>query len=339
MRITPEILHKIAQDTVANRVKTDHTLLAVYLQGSLLSETPLLGNTGDIDLFFIHTDEAAVEREFVRLTDEVHLDIAHHAHKVYRQARALRLHPWLGSAVYGCKILYDPQHFLDFTQASVRAQFHRPDNVFARARQQAEHARQIWMEFSLAPHPSSPAEAASYLRALEHAVNAIACLSGSPLTERRFLLDFPARAGAVRHPGLVPGLWGLLGAPAVEATVLRGWLPGWQAAYTALPAVGAPPRLHPCRRLYYERAISLLLESEHPLQALWPLWRTWTHAVGSLPVDKHHHTNRVHQVAWQKAGEHLGLLGAAFMERVTALDAYLDQIEEILEIWGRENGV
>ena len=332
MRITPETLHKIAQDTVAKRAKTDHTLLAAYLQGSLLGDSPLLGNTADIDLTLVHTEDVAVERELVRLTDEVHLDIAHHSHKQYRQPRSLRQHPWLGPAVYGCKILYDPQHFMDFAQASVRAQFHRPDNVIARSNQQAEHARQIWMDFTPEPHVAGLDDALNYLRALDHAVNAIACLSGPPLAERRFLSDFPARAEAIRHAGLAPGLLGLLGGPVASVEALHGWLADWHAAYVALPAENAPARLHPCRLLYYQRGIATLIESEHPLHCLWPLWRTWTHLMAALPADSPHRS------AWQAAGERLGLVGEAFASRVAALDAYLDQIEEILETWARENG-
>ena len=333
MRITVDSLHKIAQDTVASRVRTDHSLMAAYLQGSLLSETPLLGNTADIDLFLVHTEEVLEARELVRLTDEVHLDISHHDHRQYRQPRSLRLHPWLGPAVYGCKILYDPQHFLDFTQASVRAQFYRPDNVMARCTQQAEHARQIWMDLSPAPVKAGLTEARNYLRSLDHAVNAIACLSGPPLTERRYLLDFPGRAAAIGHPGLAAGLLGLLGGPAAEVESLRGWLADWQAAYTALAADAPPTRLHPYRLLYYQRGIAALLEGEHPQACLWPLWHTWTHIMAALPADS------THRSAWQTAGERLGLLGAAYASRVAALDAYLDQIEEILEEWGRENGV
>jgi len=333
MRITAETLHKIALDTVASRARTDHTLLAVYLQGSLLGEAPLLGNTADIDLFLVHTEEVPLQRELVRLTDEVHLDISHHDHRQYRQPRSLRLHPWLGPAVYGCKILYDPQHFMDFTQASVRAQFYRPDNVIARCNQQAEHARQIWMDLSSAVEEAGLAEARNYLRALDHAVNAIACISGAPLSERRYLLEFPGRAAAIGHPGLAAGLLGLLGGPAAEVERLRGWLADWQAAYLALAADAPPPHLHPCRLLYYQRGISVLLESEHPQSCLWPLWHTWTHIMAALPADS------AHRNTWQSAGERLGMLGEAYASRVEALDVYLDQIEEILEQWGRENGV
>jgi hypothetical protein len=332
MRITPETLHKLAQDTVASRARSDHTLLAAYLQGSLLSDSPLLGNTADIDLFLVHTEDVQEERELVRLNDEVHLDIAHHAHRQYSQPRNLRLHPWLGPAVYGCKILYDPQHFMDFTQASVRAQFHRPDNVIARCSQQAEHARQIWMGLCTEPTQEGWSEARNYLRALDHAVNAIACLSGPPLTERRYMVDFPARTAAVGHPGLAAGLLGLLGGSAVDADTLRGWLSDWHAAYTALAADAPPLRLHPCRLLYYQRGIAALLESEHPQNCLWPLWHTWTHIISALPVDSSQRS------AWQSAGERLGLVGEAYASRVAALDAYLDQVEEILEAWARENG-
>lgn len=332
MRITTETLHKIAQDTVNSRVQTDRTVLAAYLQGSLLTDAPLMGNTADIDLFLVHTGEVELERELVRLTDEVHLDIAHHAHAQYRQPRALRLHPWLGPAVYGCKILYDPQHFMDFTQASVRAQFHRPDNVLARCNQQAEHARQIWLELASGTRLAGLLEATNYLRALHHAVNAIAGLSGPPLTERRYLVDFPARAATAGHPGLVAGLHGLLGGAAIEVGRLSGWLGEWKAAYPALPAESTPLSLHPCRLLYYQRGMATLLESEHPVQCLWPLWLTWTRIIAALPADSPHRN------AWQAAGETLGLLGDAFAKRVAALDAYLDQIEEILEAWARANG-
>jgi len=332
MRITVDTLHKIAQDTVASRARTDHSLLAAYLQGSLLSDSPLLGNTADIDLFLVHTEEPPAEREIVRLTDEVHLDISHHSHRQYAQPRSLRQHPWLGPTVYGCKIMYDPQHFLDFAQASVRAQFYRPDNVIARCNQQAEHARQIWMELAAAPEEAGPVTSRNYLRALDHAVNAIAGLSGPPLAERRYMVDFMARAEAVGHPGLSIGLLGLLGGSTLEVDTLRSWLGEWQSAYTAFPAENTPPSLHPCRLLYYQRGMAALLESEYPLTCLWPLWHTWTQMGPVLPEAS------PQRKSWQAAGEKLGLLGGAFASRVAALDAYLDQVEEILEDWARANG-
>lgn len=332
MRINRNMLLKIANDAIEKSVNADRSLMAVYLQGSLLGDSPLIGNTADIDMFYIHSSDVTVEREIIRISDEVHLDISHHSHMVYRQPRELRLHPWLGPAIYGCKIMYDPQHFLDFVQASVRGQFSSPANVLNRVRRQAGHAREMWEAFYTHPQPPNPQEASMYLHALEHAANAVAGLSGHTLSERRFLMDLRTRAEAVGKGGLYAGFLGLLGAPAVGVETIRTWLPGWQEAYAALPEEKAPIRLSPHRWLYYLKAVEAMLDSSNGRDSIWPLWRTWTHAVCSLPEDSSH------LAAWQQAGEQLGVVGPAFSEKIAGLDAYLDTVEELLETWARENG-
>lgn len=332
MRITNEMLLKLAKDTVTRYVREERSLLAAYLHGSVLRETPLLGNTTDIDLFYIHNDEVDVEREIVRITDEVHLDISHHSHEVYRRPRELRLHPWLGPIINSCKILYDPQHFLDFAQASVRGQFYRPDQVMSRVSSLSEHARQIWLEFHLEPREPSVGDILKYLRAIEHAANALAGISGPPLTERRFLLDLPARMEAVQHPGLYAAVLGLLGAPQIDVDTIRSWLPEWEAAYKSLPATQATLRLHSYRLPYYQHAFEAMLSGEHYQDALWPFWHTWTTAISILPDDSQH------RAAWEEAGTRLGQVGEGFAERIQALDAFLDTVEDALEVWARENG-
>jgi hypothetical protein len=332
MRITREMLLKLAQDTASQRARTDMSILAVYLNGSLLDEEPLLGGTADIDLFLVHNEDPAVEREVVQISDEVHLDIAHHSRKQYRQTHALRLHPWLGPVLYSCKILYDPQHFMDFTQASVRGQFYRPDQVLGRVRPQVESARQMWLSLKSAPTGSDIETVSVYIRAVGLIANAIAGLTGKPLTERRFLIEFPRRAEAVGHAGLYAGLLGLLGGPLVDAPDLRAWLPAWRSALEALPGDQTPPRLSPPRLPYYLRAFDVLLDSQQPLEVLWPLLRTWTDALRRYPGD-----TPLHQ-PWKEAMSRLGLVGEAFSEKEAALDAYLDQVEELLEDWARANG-
>ena len=151
MRITHDMLMKVASDAVARQARQNRDLLSAYLCGSLLGEDYLLGGTADVDLVFIYNEPYPLEREVRRLTDDVHLDIAHHSRARYRQTRELRLDPWMGPTIYWSKILYDPQHFMDFTQASVRGQFNQPDNIIARARLQSNHARQAW--FNLEEHP------------------------------------------------------------------------------------------------------------------------------------------------------------------------------------------
>jgi hypothetical protein len=332
MRITRQTLLKIARDTVEQRARSDRDLLSIYLHGALLGDEPLLGGTADIDLVFIHNDGAIVEREIKRLTDEVHLDIAHHDRREYRQTRKLRVHPWMGPTIFRCKILYDPQHFMDFTQASVRGQFNRPEYTLSRARGQAEHARQMW--FSLEALEAEPQvdDVQLYLRAIEHAANAVASLSGPPLTERRFLLNFPRRAEAIGRPGLYPGLLGLLGSPKVEPKMLGDWLKSWGSAYEAIPPADCPPRLHLDRYAYYRRALEKILAGEQPYDVLWPLLSTWVDAAALLPAEAA--ARRV----WEESFEQLGMLGSEFPQRVAALDAYLDMVEEAVEEWAQRSG-
>jgi len=333
MRINRDTLLKIAEETVAQRTRRGHDVMAAYLSGSLLGDDFLLGGTTDIDLTILHLDTPRIDREVVRLADEVHLDIAHYDQRDFNQPRRLRLHPWLGPVLYECKILYDPQHFLDFIQASVRGQFYRSDHVLDRARQQLEHARQIWSGFaSRAPAQPEPADLSAYLRAIDHAANAVAGLSGPPLTERRLLLGFPQRAEAAGHPGLYPALLGMLGAHHVDGAVMGAWLPAWESALESLPEGTRPPRLHPCRIPYYRRAFESILKGEHPQAALWPLLRTWTQAAGM------HSQAELGRTTWSETCAQLGLLGDGFGERVQALDSFLDLVDETLEDWLRAQG-
>lgn len=333
MRITPALLHKIARDTVAKRTRRDRSLLAVYLAGSLFAGDPLLGGTADIDLFFIHDERVSPEREIQRLTDEVHLDIAHHGREDYNQARTLRQHPWLGYGIINCMIMHDPRHFMDFTQASVRGQFNQPENVLSRVQNQAEHARQIWLELHDRKGEPGLEQVSNYLRAVGQAANTVACLTGQPLTDRRFLLQFPERAAAVGRPGLYAGLVGLLGGIQIEAEGLKSWIEAWEGAFLAIPPDKATPRLHPDRFAYYRRAFDKLVGSESPQDVLWPLLRTWLKAVKLLP------DNGPHVDKWRETFSEVGLLGAGFREKVAALDAYLDNVEELLDEWGQARGI
>jgi hypothetical protein len=332
MRINRETLLKIAQETVAQRAHANRDLVAAYLCGSLLEEDYLLGGTADIDLVFIHTDEITAEREIIRLTDEVHLDIAHHAFNDYQQARRLRVHPWLEPTINGCKALHDPQHFLDFTQASVRGQFDRADHVLERANFWVGEARRTWINLLSAQAAEEAGTVLEYLRAVGCAANAVAGLSGPPLTERRFLVEFPGRAERIGRPGLAAGLLGLLGAARLRPEALEVWLESWRSAFHAVPGVPAPHRLHPHRRDYYQKWFESLMESDRPQLALWPLLNTWTLAVSLLPPASQE------CAAWHQCLDELELLGEVFGERLEALDAYLDLVEETVEQWGLENG-
>jgi hypothetical protein len=99
-----------------------------------------------------------------------------------------------------------------------------------------------------------------------------------------------------------------------------------------VPADEAPLRLHPERLNYYRKAFEKILQGEQPQDVLWPMLHTWLLAAQHLPPDSPEYD------AWQTHFNLLGLYGAGFRERVAALDAYLDLIEETLESWGRASG-
>ncbi len=151
MRFTPEILRKHAQLLVDKETKNNRGILAAYLRGSLLYGSPLLGGAGDIDLVFIHTYPPEKTNEIRQLTPEIQFDIEHHDQLLYQSPRDLRVDPWLGPALHDAVPLYDPRHFLDYTQAGVRSNFSFPDNILARTRPLIDDARQFWMDRQISP--------------------------------------------------------------------------------------------------------------------------------------------------------------------------------------------
>ncbi len=337
MRLTRETLIKIARDAAEQRARISRRIICIYLTGSVLTDASLLGGTTDIDLIVIHDSDPLQPREITRVSDEIHLDIGHFSEAVFRQPRHLRTDPWLGPFIYRKPlVLYETHHWFDFIQASTGAQFFQPDNVLQRASTLSQRARQGWMELGSSAGETHPHRVYRYLEAVENAGNALVCLTeeGQPLAERRFMLQIPHRLQAFEQPELISDLVGLL-APdlsGLEENWPR-WLADWKEAYQA--AAGqedVPPRLHPCRQLYYERAAQALWD-ESPSAAAWLLLRTWTLAAQSLPGDS------PAVAGWRSACQFLGLDEPGFGGRLRALDRYLDRVEETLDAWGNANGI
>jgi hypothetical protein len=331
MRITRETLIRIAKETSQKHALSDPGLVAAYLTGSLRSENPFIGNSTDIDIVLVHAGQPKVRREILPLTPEIHLDIVHNPRSEYESPKELRVHPWLGPELYDPLPLYGTRHFFEFVQAGVRAGYADPVNVLARARRNAEHARQIWSGLQLSQE-TGPVLLLSYLKSVDHAANSIAVLTGAPLAERRFILQFPDRAAAAGAPGLSAGLLGLLGGTQVDAALLREFMTGWETNF-----VDAANRNHVHASIkfprlgYYKLAFEAMLAGESPQSILWPLVHTWTLAAAVL--------SPTHQAKWLASFETLGLTGEAFNARLEGLDRFLDTIEEILENWATSQGV
>ena len=324
MRITRDLLLRLAKENAEARAFNDKTIIAAYVSGSLLREEPLLGGTTDIDLVFVHNTPVETARELKTLSLDVHLDIHHRSEKDYHPPRELRTNPWLGYELYDPQLLYETKHFFEFTQASLRAGFDEPKSVLKRSFTLLNHARKLWMDMQLNAEEITPEVIIQYLDAFQHAANAIAELSGPPLSERRLLLDFPARAEAVGHPEFTTGLFGLLGGAKISGSTLSEWQPAWKNFINfASEASIADIRIHAERLTYYEKAIAAILSSGTPLAALYPMLLTWTLAANALPENQ--------ITAWQNACQQLGFSNDNFEDRLEGLDQYMDRIEELIE--------
>jgi len=323
MRITRENLVRIARETAQKRALSEPELVAAYLTGSLRSPDPFLGNTTDIDIVLVHEVPSQVRREIVPLTPEIHLDIVHHPRSDFDKPKALRVHPWLGPELYDPLPLYGTGHFFEFVQAGVRDKFKEPESTLLRSRTLAESARRQWSELQLKP-ADGPDWLLSYLTCLYLAANGVALLASGPLSERRLLLEFPARAEAAGLPELITDLYQLSGAGRVDAATLANLLPEWENAFVAAGSrPSADARVLTPRLRYYKLAFESMLAGEMPQAILWPLLLTWTYSVSSLsPMWAEH---------WRSACKLLGLEGTALEEKMEALDHFLDALEEALE--------
>lgn len=335
MRITQELLLKLARDNVQKLLRLHKEVVAVYMTGSILTPEPLLGGTTDIDLVFVHKEQPPVKREIVRISYEVSLDIVHHQQSVYSFHRRLRLNPWLGRALTThASILHDTDYWLEYIQSGVSAQYNNPENIFGRAQPMAEKARTIWFDLEEPQEYEVHVWFEQYFRAVGLAANALAALNGPALPTRRFLIEFPQRAEALGQPGLYQSLLGLIGADLVSHEHCTTWREAWQSALVAASkARNCPPDLHSARKAYYLQSCDAMLESGSYQAAFWPMLDTWSQAVKVLWEEI------PHREAWLAFCEELGFVPDHYKARVASLDAWLDTVELILDNWKNEYGI
>ena len=336
MRVSRESLIRLAKDNAKERAFNNRDIVAAYLTGSLISDAdPILGATTDIDLVLVHSAQPGSRREIVKLSPDFHLDIHHRAKSDFKSPRELRTDPLLGYEMYDPLLLYEREKFFEFVQAGLRAgfEFNTPSLVLIRCRKLLAEARKGWIDLSdIGQDKAGALQVKQFLRALTYAGNAVAELTGGPLAERRFLLDFPARAQAAERPAFTANLFSLIGASQVDLSAIPSWLPGWKTAFLmAAENAKVDQSIHAARLNYYEKAIEALAAGETPLTSLWPLINTWTLAAHVLSDEQ--------AGEWKAAALQLGLLGAGFEKRVSELDQFLDEIEVRLDEIAVENGL
>jgi len=301
----------------------------------LLSDEPLLGGTTDIDIVLVHKYQAPVERETYTLTPEISVDILHKIQDDYAQYRQLRQNTWLGYPLtyYGI-ILLDTDHWLEYIQSSVNAEFHRADNVLARVNALGSSARENWFALMRTPSQTYVDWLHQYLETLALAANAISGLIGPPLTTRRFMIAYRKNVEALGVPQLLAGFNGLLGFNDLELEKVLGWVEGFEKDFDHLLATEDPPtHLSLCRRAYYVNAIRALADSGDHNLAAWPLLDTW--------LDIHRNATQPFPgiEAWEDCLSTLELEETNSAHKLEALDAYLDTMEITIENWAAAYGI
>jgi len=334
MRITRDLLLSTARDTIKRYTFGVHDLVCAYITGSLVHDDPLIGGTTDIDLVYVHAIDTPVDREIIPVTDDFHLDIAHFLETKFSQPRDLRTDPWLGSFICHYPIpIYDDGHWFEYTQAGVFAHFYDPVNMYERVKIFSEKARGGWLDLQSRQDTFTSQSLLVYLEVIMSAANAIACLSSVPLTERRFLLDFPDRVQGLNMPGLYSGLTDLIVPEEPIEPDWESWLADWRTEFAVLQ--GRPDALIKYgkgRMPYYEQAIEGL-KTDNQVAALWILLWTWTEI--STLLNRGSSDN----LPFRDFCESLMLGAEHFSGRVASLDAYLDVTEETIERWADHNGV
>lgn len=331
MRITQDMLIKLAKDLVTERARKDNDLVAVYLTGSVAQGDPLLGGSTDIDLTFVHKEQPPVKREVLRVTYEISFDIEHHHQSFYTYHRRLRQNPYLGFALCNHQnILLDQDHWLEFIQAGVSSRFDAPENVYQRAQQFGDKVRKQW--FDLNDPQEVPWEdwMALYFAMVGMAANAIACLDGPVLTSRRFMFDFAKRAETLELLPMVGELTRLLGNENMSESLYKQWQPVWlETIEAANKKNDCPVNISKVRKAYFTQAIDAMAESGSLHATLWPLFETWQQALSCLDEAEAHQN-------WHSFLAALGFEKERQENLLHALDHFIDQAENILEEYKKE---
>jgi hypothetical protein len=335
MRITKDLLHKLAREAVRQRKRSEPDLHAAYLMGSLLRDEPLLGGTTDIDLVLVHKYLAPVERETVALTPEISLDIFHKTQENYAQPRHLRQDPWMGYPLTFYPILlFDSDHWLEYVQSSVTADFHRADYVLARVNPLLSSARVGWRSLVDEQPHTHLAWLDQFLKTLGLSANALAGLIGPPLSTRRFMTSFHQRLEQLGTPDVWASFTGLLGCSEGIDFEFQPLITAFEQDLQYLAEVTVPPpHLAPYRKDYYVQGLQALTHSEDPVSMVWPLLRTW------LDVHLAHPQPSPGFEVWQDFLRKLNLVEDVSEGKTRALDVFIDQVEILIETWANVYGI
>ncbi|MBN2554675.1 MAG: hypothetical protein JXA97_01945 [Anaerolineales bacterium] len=329
MNISRSKLLDLARDELYQR-EGDADLLSGFAIGSVVRGTAFLGGTADIDLVLIHRDDLQRPREYIRLSHQVHLDIIHCSQSYFRKPRELRTDPWMGPAIAEPGFLYDPEHFFERIQASVRGQFHRPDYALQRAHGFLELSRhhQSLMELSKRWQQH-------YLLAICCGANALLTCFEGPVAGRAWLVNLREHCQNLDEMDTYHGILQLCGLPDSTQWDLINFLPvfisDWEEAGTRV----TNPRFSRCRKEYYLGGIRGLLDRNEHHAAAWLLLTSWETIIGDHENGRPSSQTKNDWPALLSAAK---LTDADKLQRKDILARFLAHIAERVIVWGNQSG-
>lgn len=314
----------------AERRGADDDVISGYIVGSVARDEEPLGGVTDIDLVLIHDEPPNVSREIVRLSDQIHHDIAHHHKNLYAKPRELRVHPWMGPSLCEPLFIYDPHHFFEWAQAGARGQFYRPDHMLTRSTAFLQQARQ-----GATLLPLTGRWVRTYVHAAMDAVNAVASLTGLPVAGRRVMAELADSIAKLEYPQVFGGFLDLIGAEHFTNWDVPALLSAWGKAFDTATNISSDPELHSSRRIYFLQGFQTLVENGQSKSILWTLLSSWERSIYALDSNEEW---RDLTDQWDSFLRSTNLSTPHRRQREEQLEAYIDSVENVVETWGEEHG-
>lgn len=332
MKLTNELLQKIAADFVKEKSSSDYGVKSIALLGSVLKGDAIVGNTADVDLLVLES-YGSYRREMIELTEDVHIDLTYYPIDDFQQTVELRTMPYKGYLIYGCKPVYDPEHVLDFVQAGVRGNFFAAENVMTRVESLLSGARDRWLKYQMTKNVPADEFVKFYFGLIHDVMQSVILYEEGPVGVRNLLVAFPNFAKKAGDVSLFADVLGVLGVAGVDVEQLKAWVEDWKADYDAvqeLPKVDAD--IDAVKKNYYLAAIEAQLESDVPFSAAWTMLATWVNVI------TFGEQRGMSNFKWDAVADQLGFGEAGFGDKMKAMDAFLDKVELIFADWKSKNG-
>lgn len=337
--IEQSTLLRLARTYADGKMKERPSLRAIVLVGSVARAEPALGDAVDLDILLIDDFIPDPPYEFVRLSENVFVDAAYAKVSDFADRKAVRAQPFTAPALNDALILHDPRHYFDILQASIRAPYNKPDNIYARSLAALGQAQQLLDRFSLwhddpPEAPPTLQDLADLRQILYLSAQALILLTGSPgdtVGSRKLMVRYEAATRQHRNSlyRLFLSALGVIDFPVADYELL---LHDWLALYRAAGQQGlTDPLINPVKRGYYEKGFRALVAEGHTLNSLWLFEQTLAATVAG--ADSQPEPWRRYLLLTGKATTH------TFLERVSAAEQLATETAETLNAWARKEGV